>query len=114
MYMYFLKVPETQYLMSTASVHYKKDNFCLLPSYVLVLIQYLIIFLLSKSYKLWKKLIFDSYITQVYMTNDDNPSYKCKKRLPHNLNHVLEYSQNVRYGIHHSLPLCSLCHLKGW
>lgn len=79
MYMYFVKAPETQYLMSTASVHYKKDNFCLLPSYVLVLIQYLIIFLLSKSYKLWKKLIFDSYITQVYMTNDDNPSYKCKK-----------------------------------
>lgn len=27
------------------------------------------------------------------------------KRLPCNLTLVLEYSQNVRYGIHHSLPL---------
>lgn len=38
------------------------------------------------------------------MTNDDNPSYKCKKTTMH-LNHVLEYSQNVRCGIHHSLSL---------
>lgn len=69
--------------MSTASVYYKKDNFCLLPSYVLVHIQYLIVFLFcyisDKILQILEKQIFDSYIYIVYMTNDDNPSYKCKK-----------------------------------